>query len=577
MGTELSMVSFRVSGKFATLILICLLGSKLVAQSKPAADLIITNAKVWTVDRVHPSAQAVAVLGDRIVAVGSNADVDVWRGHDTKVIDAGGKLLLPGFNDAHVHFVSGGLQLESVQLNDVTTKEEFVRRIAEQAKKTPKGEWIQGGDWDETKWSPPSLPTKELIDPATPNNPVFLSRYDGHSALANSAALRLAGITSQTPDPPGGVIVRDAQGNPTGDLKDAATDIVFKVIPPLSHEQRLRAVRRALEYAASLGVTSVQNMDPDYADIAAYAELLQSGELTTRIYAAPLIDQVDDQAKIGIRHAFGGPFLRIGAVKAFADGSLGSRTAYFFEPFSDEPGNRGLLGEGMQPLSLMRDRMMKADAAGLQMCTHAIGDQAISIVLDLYTDVVKAHGEMDRRLRIEHAQHMAAKDFDRFAQLNVIASVQPYHAIDDGRWAEGYIGRDRASRTYAFRTFLNHGVHLAFGTDWDVAPLNPLSTIYAAVTRATLDGKNPNGWFPEQKLTVAEAVEAYTMGSAYAEFQEKEKGSITPGKLADMVVLTDDIFSIDPAKIRDVKVVKTIVGGKVVWDQDRKNKYSAAN
>ena len=577
MGTELSMVSFRVSGKFATLILICLLGSKLVAQSKPAADLIITKAKVWTVDRVHPSAQAVAVLGDRIVAVGSNADVDVWRGHDTKVIDAGGKLLLPGFNDAHVHFVSGGLQLESVQLNDVTTKEEFVRRIAEQAKKTPKGEWIQGGDWDETKWSPPSLPTKELIDPATPNNPVFLSRYDGHSALANSAALRLAGITSQTPDPPGGVIVRDAQGNPTGDLKDAATDIVFKVIPPLSHEQRLRAVRRALEYAASLGVTSVQNMDPDYADIAAYAELLQSGELTTRIYAAPLIDQVDDQAKIGIRHAFGGPFLRIGAVKAFADGSLGSRTAYFFEPFSDEPGNRGLLGEGMQPLSLMRDRMMKADAAGLQMCTHAIGDQAISIVLDLYTDVVKAHGEMDRRLRIEHAQHMAAKDFDRFAQLNVIASVQPYHAIDDGRWAESYIGHDRASRTYAFRTFLNHGVHLAFGTDWDVAPLNPLSTIYAAVTRATLDGKNPNGWFPQQKLTVAEAVEAYTMGSAYAEFQEKEKGSITPGKLADMVVLTDDIFSIDPAKIRDVKVVKTIVGGKVVWDQDRKNKYSAAN
>ncbi len=567
MGTELNMVSFRVSGEFATLILICIVGSKLVAQSKPAADLIITNAKVWTVDKTHPTAQAVAVLGDRIVAVGSNADIDVWRGHDTKVIDAGGKLLLPGFNDAHVHFVSGGLQLESVQLNDATSKQEFVRRIAAQAKKTPKGEWIQGGDWDETKWSPLSLPTKELIDAVTPDNPVFVSRYDGHSALANSTALRLAGITSQTPDPPGGVIIRDAQGNPTGDLKDAATDIVFKVIPPLSHEQRLRAVRRALEYAASLGVTSVQNMDPDYADIAAYAELLQNGELTTRIYAAPLIDQVDDQVKIGIRHAFGGPFLRIGAVKAFADGSLGSRTAYFFEPFSDEPGNRGLLGEEMQPLSLMRDRMMKADAAGLQICTHAIGDQAISIILDLYADIVKAHGEMDRRLRIEHAQHMAAKDFDRFAQLNVIASVQPYHAIDDGRWAEGYIGHDRASRTYAFRTFLNHWVHLAFGTDWDVAPLNPIWTVYAAVTRATLDGKNPNGWFPDQKLTVAEAIEAYTMGSAYAEFQENVKGSITPGKLADMVVLSEDIFSIDPAKIRDVKVLKTVVGGKVVWGE----------
>ena len=559
---------FRSLGKFSAAIFICLVTNNLPAQSKPVADLIITNAKIWTVDKAHPTAQAVAVLGDRIIAVGSNADVDVLRGHDTKVINAGGKLVLPGFNDAHVHFVGGGLQLESVQLNDATSKQEFVRRIAEQARKTPKGEWIQGGDWDETKWNPLSLPTKELIDPVTPDNPVFVSRYDGHSALANSTALRLAGITSQTPDPPGGVIVRDPQGNPTGDLKDAATDLVFKVIPALSHEQRLRAVRRALNYAASLGVTSVQNMDPDYADIAAYAELLQNGELTTRIYAAPLIDQVDDQVKIGIRHAFGGPFLRIGAVKGFADGSLGSRTAYFFEPFSDEPGNHGLLGEGMQPLSLMRDRMMKADAAGLQICTHAIGDQAISIVLDLYTYVAKAHGEMDRRFRIEHAQHMAAKDFDRFAQLNVIASVQPYHAIDDGRWAEGYIGHDRASRTYAFRTFLNHGVHLAFGTDWDVAPLNPIFTIYAAVTRATLDGKNPNGWFPEQKLTVVEAVEAYTMGSAYAEFQEKVKGSITPGKLADMVVLSDDIFSVDPAKIRDVKVLKTIVGGKVVWDKN---------
>jgi predicted amidohydrolase YtcJ len=315
-------------------------------------------------------------------------------------------------------------------------------------------------------------------------------------------------------------------------------------------------------------------MDPDYPDIAVYAELLQSGELTTRIYAAPLIDQVDDQVKIGIRHAFGGPYLRIGALKAFADGSLGSGTAYLFDPYSDEPGNHGLLSDEMQPLSLMRERMMKADAAGLQLCTHAIGDRAISTVLDLYTDVAKAHPGVERRFRIEHAQHMAGKDFARFAQLDVIASVQPYQAIDDGRWAEKRIGHDRASRTYAFRTFLNDGVHLAFGTDWDVAPLDPILTVYAAVTRATLDGKYPGGWFPEQKLTVAEAVDAYTMGSAYAEFQEKEKGSITPGKLADMVLLSDDIFNIDPAKIRDVKVLKTIVGGKVVWDVDRKKQYS---
>jgi len=543
-----------------------LLGIGASAQSKPAADLVIINAKVWTVDKGHPTAQAVAVLGERIVSVGSNADVETWRGASTRVIDAAGKLVLPGFNDAHVHFVSGGSQLDRVQLNDATSGEEFARRIGERAKKTPKAEWILGGDWDETKWSPPRLPTKELIDPVAGVVPVFVSRYDGHMALANSLALRLAGITAQTPDPPGGAIVRDAQGNPTGALKDAAMDYLDKVIPPLSHEQRLKAVKRALAHAASLGVTSVQNMNPDYEDIAVYSELLQRGELTTRIYAAPYIMSVDDQAKIGIRHSFGGPYLRIGALKAYADGSLGSATAYFFEPFIDQPTNHGLLSDEMHPVSLMRDRMMKADAAGLQICTHAIGDQGVSMILDLYSDVVQAHGDADRRFRIEHAQHMAGKDFARFAQLQVIASVQPYHAIDDGRWAEGRIGHDRATRTYAFRTFLNHGVRLAFGTDWDVAPLNPMLTLYAAVTRATLDGKNPDGWFPEQKLTVPEAVDAYTMGSAFAEFQEKEKGSITPGKLADMVLLSDDIFSMNPAKIRDVKILKTIVGGKIVRD-----------
>ncbi len=536
-------------------------------EGKPAADLIIRNANIRTIDTDLPTAQAVAVLGERIAAVGSNAVVEAWRGSRTEVIDAGGKLLLPGFNDAHVHFVDGGMQLERIQLTDATSAEEFARRIGERAKKTPKGEWILGGDWDETKWNPPQLPTKELIDRVAPETPVFVSRYDGHMGVANSVALRLAGVTAQTQDPSGGTIVRDAQDEPTGALKDAATAYIWKVVPPLSHEQRVHAVKRALLHAAAVGVTSVQHMNPDYEDIAAYAELLDRGELTARIYAAPFITQgAEDQAKIGIRHAFGGPWLRIGAVKAYADGSLGSRTAYFFEPFDDQPNNRGLLSEEMHPVSLMRDRMMRADASGIQICTHAIGDQGISMILDLYAEVAKADGDADRRFRIEHAQHMAARDFDRFAQLHVIASVQPYHAIDDGRWAEARIGHDRASRTYAFRTFLNHGVRLAFGTDWDVAPLNPMLTVYAAVTRATLDEKNPNGWFPEQKLTVEESVEAYTMGSAYAEFQEKEKGSITPGKLADMVLLSDDIFSIDPTKVREVTALKTFVGGKLVWD-----------
>ena len=540
------------------------------AQAKPAADLIITHAKVWTVDQSQPTAEAVAALGERIVAVGSNADVEAWRGPNTRVVDAGGKLLLPGFNDAHVHFVDGGRQLDAVQLNDAGSPEEFKRRIAQRAKITPKGEWMEGGDWDETKWPDSQMPTRQLIDDVTGDTPVFLSRYDGHVALVNSAALKLAGVTAATPDPPGGTMLRDAQGNPTGILKDAAMNPVAKVIPPLTHEQRRKAALRGLAHAASLGVTSFQEMDngdaaETYADISVFGELLEENVLTARVYFAPSVVSWDDEAKVGLRRAFGSSYLRLGALKGFADGSLGATTAYFFDPYLDAPGNRGLLSDQMQPPSAMRDRMLKADAAGLQLCTHAIGDQGISIILDFYADIVKQHGRADRRFRIEHAQHMAAKDFDRFAQLGVIASVQPFHAIDDGRWAEKRIGHDRASRTYAFRTFLNHGVRLAFGTDWEVAPLNPMLGVYAAVTRATLDGKNPQGWFPEQKLTVAEAVEAYTIGSAYAEFQDEEKGSLTVGKLADMVLLSDDIFTIDPVKIRNVKVLRTFVGGKSVY------------
>jgi len=318
------------AGAFATLFALLTLPQFVGAQSKPAADLIIRNAKVWTVDKDHPTTQAVAVLGERIVAVGSNDDVEAWRGARTRIVDAYGKLLLPGFNDSHVHFVDGGLSLDSVQLNDASSAAEFARRIGEQARKTPKGEWVTSGDWDETKWTPAAMPTKELIDPLTPDTPVFVSRYDGHMALANSVTLRLAGITAQTPDPPGGVIVHDAQGNPTGALKDAAMDYVYKIAPPLSHDARLRAVKRALAHAASLGVTSAQHMNPEYADIAVYSELLEREELTTRIYAAPLIPGVDDQVKIGVRHAFGSPLLRIGALKAYADGSLGSSTSYFF-------------------------------------------------------------------------------------------------------------------------------------------------------------------------------------------------------------------------------------------------------
>lgn len=546
-------------------LLATLLPCCLSAQSKPAADLIITNAKIWTVDKARPEAESLAVLRDRIVAVGSSAEVDAWHGPQTRIIDAQGKLLLPGFNDAHVHFVDGGDHLQQVQLKDAASPQEFARRIEQRAKTTPKGEWITGGDWDEQRWSPPDLPTKELVDPVTPNTPVWVNRYDGHESLANSVTLKLANITAKTPDPPGGQIVRDAQGNPTGILRDAAQDLVFKVMPPMSHAHRMRAIHQALEHAASLGVTSVQDMNPAYADVAAYSELQELGALTTRIYVAPMETGWKDQAKVGLRHAQGTAFLRMGAVKGYADGSLGSETAYFFDPYTDDPKSRGLLSEEMHPPSAMRQRLTGADAVGLQLCIHAIGDQGISMILDIFEQIEKANGKRDRRWRIEHSQHLAAKDFARYARLGVIASVQPYHAIDDGRWAEKRIGPDRIKRTYAFRTLLSNGVRLAFGTDWSVAPLSPVWGIYAAVTRATLDGKNPGGWLPEQKLTVAESVEAYTLGSAYAEFQEKEKGSITPGKLADFVILSDDIFRIPPAAIKDVKVEATFVGGKVVY------------
>jgi predicted amidohydrolase YtcJ len=535
------------------------------AQAKPAADLIVTNAKIWTVDRTRPRAESLAVLGDRIVAVGSAAEVDAWHGPETKVLDAKGKLLLPGFNDAHVHFVDGGSHLQEMQLRDAASSEEFARRIGERAKMTPKGEWITGGDWDEQKWSPANLPSKELVDPLTPETPVWVNRYDGHESLANSVTLRLANITAKTADPPGGQIVRDAQGNPTGLLRDAAQGLVDKVVPPLTHAQRMRAIHQALDHAASLGVTSVQDMNPVYEEVKAYAELQEKGELTVRIYVAPMETDWKDQAKIGIHHAFGTPLLRMGAVKGYTDGSLGSETAYFFDAYTDDPGSHGLLSDEMHPASAMQQRLKSADSAGLQLCLHAIGDRAISMMLDMFEQIEKANGKRDRRWRIEHAQHMATKDFARFARLGVIASVQPYHAIDDGRWAEKRIGPDRIKRTYAFRTFLDNGVRLAFGTDWSVAPLSPMLSIYAAVTRATLDDKNPDGWVPEQKLTVAEAVEAYTMGSAYAEFQEKEKGSITRSKLADFVVLSDDIFKIPPAAIKSVKVEATFLGGKLVY------------
>lgn len=553
---------------------VLLASSAIVSNSfaqKPAADLIIHNAKVWTVDSRQPRAQAVAVLQQKIVALGSNRDVMAWRGKQTTVINAHKKPLLPGFNDAHVHFADGGNSLSEVDLKNAASPQEFSQRIASHAAKMPAGEWVLGGNWDDQAFTQPQLPTRQMIDALSADRPVFVTRYDGHMAVANSLVLKLAGIDRNTPELPGGEIVRDKDGNPTGLLRDAAMDYVFKVIPEPTREARMRMIKAGLQYALTQGVTSLQDMNPVLSDMAIYAELAERGELSSRMYVAPMLEYVDEVTKLGIRRGFGQDFLHMGAFKTYADGSLGSSTAYFEQAYSDTPETRGMLSAEMLNHQQMRERLLKADAAGNQLCIHAIGDAGISATLDLLEELQQLHGPRDRRLRIEHAQHVAVKDFARFAALNVIASVQPYHAIDDGRFVDQRIGVDRASRTYAFRRFLQHGVKLAIGTDWTVAPLNPLATIHAAVTRATLDGRHPQGWYPEQKLSVEEVVYGYTMGSAYAEFQEQNKGSISVGKLADMVLLSEDIFHIAPERIKDVKVEKTLVGGKVVFDRAAAN------
>lgn len=541
------------------------------AQSQPdrnsgSPDLIIVNANVRTMDHSRPTAAAIAIYGNRIMAVGSTQEIRKLAGARTRIVDAQMQLVLPGFNDAHVHFLSGGFQLASVDLRDANSQAEFADRIRRFAAKLPPGRWITGGDWDHERWPGAPLPTKELIDSDTPNVPVFVNRLDGHMSLANSVALKLAGVTRETKDPPGGLIVRDAKtGEPTGVLKDAAMSFVWKVVPPSTFEEKLTAARAATEHAARFGVTSLQDVSAG-ADIGVYQTLLDRGELKTRIYAVSPLPSWERLARTGVRSHFGSDMLRIGGLKGFSDGSLGSTTAFFYEPYKDAPDTRGLAGDEMFPEGAMLARVREADRAGLQVMIHAIGDRANDQILSIYEQVMRENGERDRRFRIEHAQHLRPQDIARFARDKVIASMQPYHAIDDGRWAEKRIGHERAKTTYAFKSLLDAGAVLAFGTDWTVAPLDPIWTIYAAVTRRTLDGKNPLGWIPEQKTSVEEAVRAYTVGSAYAEFQENVKGSITPGKLADLVILSRDIFKIDPKEIEKVKVVTTIMDGRIVYD-----------
>lgn len=539
----------------------------LLSSKKEAgiAETIITGARIWTGNPAQPDAQAMAIGGDTLIALGTESEIMKLKGAETKIVDMGGRFVVPGFIDSHVHFLTGGFNLSSVQLRDAQTKEEFIRRIGDYAKTVPRGTWILGGDWDHTLWGG-ALPEKEWIDSLTPYHPVFVTRLDGHMSLANSLAIKLSGIDEKSCDVEGGAIVRNPDGEMTGIFKDNATWLIEKVIPPPTEDQEDQALMAAMEYVASHGVTSVHHM---CGNIGCLERARDKHKLITRVYAMFPVSQLQELKEKIKKDGFGDKWLRFGGLKGFMDGSLGSHTAAFFEPYNDAPADSGLMVE--KPEDILR-WIEEGDREGFQVMIHAIGDRANHTVLDIFEKVISVNGERDRRFRIEHAQHLTRDDIARFSKSGVIASMQPYHLIDDGRWAEKLIGHERCLTTYAFRSLINSGAIVTFGSDWYVAPPIPLEGIFAAVTRITLDGKNNQGWIPSQKISVEEALTAYTRNGAYSSFEEHLKGTLEPGKLADFVVISDDLTAIPAEKIREAKVMQTWVGGKKVFDIKGKEK-----
>ncbi len=530
--------------------------------NKNQITLAVINARIWTGDSQKPWAEAIAMSGDTISFIGTTADCQKFFGTSTQIIDAHDQMITPGFIDAHVHFIDGGFGLTSVKLRDANTKVEFISRIGAYAKTVPSGTWIMNGDWDQTLWGG-EMPTASWIDSLTPNTPVFVTRLDGHMSLANSLAMKIANISANTKDTFGGEILRDAKKNPTGIFKDNALDLIYTVVPNAKELSKDNALQAAMNFVASKGVTSVHAMSSSFDDLATFRRAHAQNKMITRIYVATQLSKWtqlrDDIAKNGK----GDRWLHTGGLKGFVDGSLGAHTAAMLEPFSDAKGGTGLF---ITPPDSLYVYTSNADKAGLQVIVHAIGDKAIRTQLDIFERVEKENGKRDRRFRIEHAQHISPTDISRFSTLGVIPSMQPYHCIDDGRWAEKIIGNERAKTTYAFRSLIDSGANLAFGSDWAVAPPTPLEGIYAAVTRRTLDDKNPNGWIPEQKITVEEALRCYTVNAAYAGFEEKYKGSLEIGKVADFIILEKDLTRMVPETIRDVKVKATYVGGKCVYE-----------
>ena len=560
-------------------VLLLAVASGVSAESvqKPKADLIFTHGNIYTgvVDAAASlgagkRSEALAVVGDRILAVGKRDEIMKLKGPETKIVDLDGRFVMPGFNDAHMHLASAGLEKMNVNLVGVKTLDEFRERLRAKVEAAAPGEWVVGGGWDETLWPVKAVPTRWDLDEVSGKHPVYLVRVDGHIGVANTRALQLASVTVATRDPEGGKIDRDDAGTPNGILREKAQEAVAVVIPNPTREKRRQAIELALADLASHGITSAQD-NSQWEDFQIYEELEHEGKLTARISEwLSFDDSMEDLNKKRSSHPATDNLLHTGMLKGFMDGSLGSKTAALLEPYSDDPKNSGLPQyEAVELNAMTKERVL----AGYQIGFHAIGDKGIQLALDAFAEAEKAakeakvkgaDGDADYRLRIEHAQVTTPQQISRFKELKVIASMQPNHLLTDMSWAESRLGAKRAEHSYAWAEFLRRGVVLAFGTDYPVEPVTPFRGIYASLTRMSEDGKK--SYYPAQKLNIEQAIAAYTTGAAFAEFAEKQKGKLEPGMLADFVVLDQDITAALPPKILDTKVLRTVVAGKTVYE-----------
>jgi len=533
---------------------------KQTTQHNQIANTIYMNGKI--LNELGHNSTALAVKDGIIIFAGSDTQATKHKGENTRVVNLHGKRVVPGFIDNHTHFIESGLNLGQVNLLGVDSKEKFIQVIADYSATLPKGAWVQGGLWDHELWGG-EMPTKGWIDAVTPNNPVFLFRYDGHMAIANSLALEQAGITATTKNPVGGKIIRSNDGETTGVFKDLAMQLVIDTIPSPSHEELDSAFDEAQKLALSLGVTQVHDMghalsSDGFSSLMTFQRAKERGDLNMRVYAFTKLDDWQRMAEYIAANGRGDEWLRWGGVKGFVDGSLGSTTAWFYDAYLDEPDTAGIPWD----IASIDKQIQGADDAGLQIAIHAIGDRGVDWVLNSFESAVEQNGVRDRRFRVEHAQHFSPKTITSFKRLNAIASMQPYHAIDDGRWAVKRIGKQRIKRSYAWRSILDGGVTLTFGSDWNVATLDPIQGLYAATSRQTTDGANPSGWVPEQIVTMEEALNAYTCANAYAGFQDGRSGKLQTGYLADFVVLSDDILTASPEDVRSTTVLRTVINGE---------------